>query len=41
MPLKVGVVQTGFEQSIDKAAKRAGKNLRINMGPGAKGWSFP
>ena len=36
MPLKVGVVQTGFEQSIDKAAKKAGKNLKINMGPGAK-----
>tara|TARA_B100000900_G_scaffold375510_1_gene357654 strand:- start:70420 stop:77484 length:7065 start_codon:yes stop_codon:yes gene_type:complete len=36
MPIKLPTVQTGFEQSIDKAAKRAGKNLKINMGPGAK-----
>jgi|14_taG_2_1085336.scaffolds.fasta_scaffold01351_3 TP901 family phage tail tape measure protein len=36
MPIKLPTVQTGFEQSIDKAAKKAGKNLKINMGPGAK-----
>ena len=36
MPIPVPVVQTGLEKSIDLAAKKAGKNLRINMGPGAR-----
>jgi TP901 family phage tail tape measure protein len=36
MPIQVPVVQTGLEQSIQQAAAKAGKNLRINMGPGAK-----
>jgi len=36
MPIKVPTVQTGLEQSIQKAATKAGKNLKINMGPGAK-----
>lgn len=36
MPIQVPVVQTGLEQSIQQAASKVGKNLRINMGPGAK-----
>jgi TP901 family phage tail tape measure protein len=36
MPIKVPVTQTGLEQSIQNAATKAGKNLKINMGPGAK-----
>jgi len=36
MPIKVPVTQTGLEQSIQNAANKAGKNLKINMGPGAK-----
>jgi len=36
MPIKVPVVQTGLEQSIQQAAQKAGKSLKINMGPGAK-----
>jgi TP901 family phage tail tape measure protein len=36
MPIKVPVVQTGLEKSIQLAAQKAGKNLKINMGPGAK-----
>ena len=36
MPIKVPVTQTGLEQSIQNAASKAGKNLKINMGPGAK-----
>ena len=36
MRIQVPVVQTGLEQSIQQAATKAGKNLRINMGPGAK-----
>ena len=36
MPLKLPTVQTGFERSVNEAAKKVGKNLRINMGPGAK-----
>ena len=36
MPLKLPTVQTGFEKSVQEAAKKVGKSLRINMGPGAK-----
>ena len=36
MPLKVGVVQTGLEASIEAGAKKAGRNLKINMGGNAK-----
>ena len=36
MPIKLPTVQTGFERSVNEAAKKVGKNLRINMGPGAK-----
>ncbi len=36
MPIKLPTVQTGFERSVQEAAKKVGKNLRINMGPGAK-----
>ena len=36
MPIKVPVTQTGLEASIDAAAKRAGKNLKINLGTSAK-----
>mgnify|MGYP000547607380 CR=1 FL=1 len=36
MPIQVPVTQTGLEKSIQQAAQKAGKNLRINMGPGAK-----
>ncbi len=36
MPLKVGVVQTGLEASIDAAAKSAGRKLKINLGTSAK-----
>jgi len=36
MPIKLPTVQTGYERSVTEAAKKVGKNLRINMGPGAK-----
>ena len=36
MPVQIPVTQTGLEASIEAAAKKAGKSLRINMGPGAK-----
>lgn len=36
MPIKLPTVQTGYEKSVAEAAKKVGKNLRINMGPGAK-----
>jgi len=36
MPLKIPVVQTGLEASIQAAAQKAGKSLKINMGSGAK-----
>ena len=36
MPIQLPVVQTGLEKSIQQAAEKAGKNLRINMGPGSK-----
>jgi methyl-accepting chemotaxis protein len=36
MPIQVPVVQTGLEKSIQQAATKVGKNMRINMGPGAK-----
>ena len=36
MPIKIPVVQTGLEASIQAAAKKAGKSLKINMGSGAK-----
>ena len=36
MPIQIPVTQTGLEASIEAAAKRAGKSLKINMGPGAK-----
>tara|TARA_R110002020_G_scaffold7330_4_gene30852 strand:+ start:5138 stop:12028 length:6891 start_codon:yes stop_codon:yes gene_type:complete len=36
MPIKLPTVQTGYERSVQEAAKKVGKNLRINMGPGAK-----
>ena len=36
MPIKLPTVQTGFEKSVQEAAQKVGKNLRINMGPGAK-----
>jgi TP901 family phage tail tape measure protein len=36
MPIQIPVVQTGLERSIQAAATKAGKSLRINMGPGAK-----
>ena len=36
MPIQIPTVQTGLEASIEAAAKRAGKSLKINMGPGAK-----
>jgi TP901 family phage tail tape measure protein len=36
MPIQVPVTQTGLEASIDAAAKRAGKNLKINLGSSAK-----
>ena len=36
MPVKVPVVQTGLEASIQSAMTKAGKNLKIDMGPGAK-----
>ena len=32
MPLKVPVIQTGLEASIEAAAKKAGKSLKINLG---------
>ena len=36
MPVKIPVVQTGLEASIQAAAKKAGRNLKINMGGNAK-----
>ena len=36
MPIKVPVVQTGLEASIQAAAKKAGKAMKIDMGAGAK-----
>ena len=37
MPIQIPVTQTGLEASIEAAAKKAGKSLKINMGGGAKG----
>ena len=36
MPIKVPVVQTGLEKSIQNAATKAGKNLKINLGTSAR-----
>jgi len=36
MPVKIPVIQTGLEASIEAAAKKAGRNLKINMGGNAK-----
>ena len=36
MPIKVPVVQTGLEVSIQAAAKKAGRGMKVNMGAGAK-----
>jgi len=36
MPIRVPVVQTGLEASIQVAAKKAGKAMKIDMGAGAK-----
>ena len=36
MPIQVPVTQTGLEASIEAAAKRAGKSLKINLGSSAK-----
>ena len=36
MPIKIPVVQTGLEKSISDAAKKAGRNLKINLGSNAK-----
>ena len=36
MPIKVAVEQTGLERSIQNGAKKAGRNLKINLGSSAK-----
>ena len=36
MPLRVPTVQTGLEASIQAAAKKAGRDLKINLGTSAK-----
>ena len=36
MPLKVPAEVTGLEQSIQRAAKKAGRNLKINLGQSAR-----
>ena len=36
MPIQIPVTQTGLEASIEAAAKKAGRSLKINMGGGAK-----
>ena len=36
MPIRVPVVQTGLEASIQAAAKKAGRGMKVNMGAGAK-----
>ena len=36
MPIQIPVTQRGLEASIEAAAKKAGKSLKINMGGGAK-----
>lgn len=36
MPIKVSVEQTGLERSIQNAAKKAGRNLKVDLGSSAK-----
>ena len=36
MPIRIPVVQTGLEASIEAAAKKAGRGMKVNMGAGAK-----
>src|SRR5210317_2645497 len=36
MPIQVQVTQTGLEASIQKAAQKAGRNLKINLGTSAR-----
>jgi TP901 family phage tail tape measure protein len=36
MPIRIPVVQTGLEASIQQAAQRAGRNMKINLGASAK-----
>lgn len=36
MPVKVQVAQTGFEKSIADGAKRAGRNLKLDLGTSSK-----
>ena len=36
MPLQIPTTQTGLEASIEAAAKKAGRNLKINLGTSAK-----
>ena len=36
MPIQVQVTQTGLEASIQKAAQKAGRNLKINLGTSSK-----
>jgi TP901 family phage tail tape measure protein len=36
MPIKVPVVQTGLEASIDQAAKKAGRSLGVNLGKSSR-----
>ena len=41
MPLEVPVKQTGFEASLEAAAKKAGRSLSINMGKSSKTYASP
>ena len=36
MPIKIPVTQTGFEASIQAAAQKAGRNLKIDLGSSAR-----
>jgi TP901 family phage tail tape measure protein len=36
MPIQIPVVQTGFEASIEAAARKAGRNLKIDLGASSK-----
>ena len=36
MPLRIPAEVTGLEQSIEQQAKRAGRNLKLNLGTSAR-----
>ena len=36
MPIQIPTVQTGLEASIQAAAQKAGRNLKINLGANSR-----